>query len=83
MTNRATTGCGSSDWVRTAISSDRALGPTVIVKQGMLWGSKTNETMDKGRFRRDPGMVGEGYQEMVRKLLASTVIESFRVVVEA
>ena len=33
-----------------------------------LWDSKTNEKMDKDRFRRDLGRVEEGYQEVARRL---------------
>lgn len=33
-----------------------------------LWDIKTNEKMDKDRFRRDLGNVAEGYQEVARRL---------------
>ncbi len=33
-----------------------------------LWDAKTNEKMDKDRFRRDLGKVEEGYQEVARRL---------------
>jgi phosphoribosylaminoimidazole-succinocarboxamide synthase len=33
-----------------------------------LWDSKTNEKMDKDRFRRDLGRVEEAYQEVARRL---------------
>jgi len=33
-----------------------------------LWDIKTNEKMDKDRFRRDLGDVAEGYQEVARRL---------------
>jgi len=33
-----------------------------------LWDLKTNEKMDKDRFRRDMGKVEEGYQEIARRL---------------
>ena len=33
-----------------------------------LWDSKTNEKMDKDRFRRDLGRVEEGYQEVAKRL---------------
>lgn len=33
-----------------------------------LWDSKTNEKMDKDRFRHDLGKVEEGYQEVARRL---------------
>jgi phosphoribosylaminoimidazole-succinocarboxamide synthase len=33
-----------------------------------LWDSKTNEKMDKDRFRRDLGGVAEAYQEVARRL---------------
>ncbi len=33
-----------------------------------LWDIKTNEKMDKDRFRRDLGGVGEAYQEVARRL---------------
>ncbi|QDH17840.1 phosphoribosylaminoimidazolesuccinocarboxamide synthase [Swingsia samuiensis] len=33
-----------------------------------LWDSKTNEKMDKDRFRRDMGKVEEAYQEVARRL---------------
>ncbi len=33
-----------------------------------LWDSKTNEKMDKDRFRQDLGRVEEGYQEVARRL---------------
>jgi len=33
-----------------------------------LWGSRTNEKMDKDRFREDLGRVEEGYQEVARRL---------------
>ncbi len=33
-----------------------------------LWDSKTNEKMDKDRFRRDMGAVEEAYQEVARRL---------------
>ena len=33
-----------------------------------LWDSKTNEKMDKDRFRKDLGRVEEGYQEVARRL---------------
>ena len=33
-----------------------------------LWDSKTNEKMDKDRFRRDLGNVEEAYQEVARRL---------------
>ena len=33
-----------------------------------LWDSKTNEKMDKDRFRRDLGAVEEAYQEVARRL---------------
>lgn len=33
-----------------------------------LWDSKTNEKMDKDRFRRDMGRVEEAYQEVAKRL---------------
>ncbi len=33
-----------------------------------LWDSKTNEKMDKDRFRRDLGKIEEAYQEVARRL---------------
>jgi phosphoribosylaminoimidazole-succinocarboxamide synthase len=33
-----------------------------------LWDMKTNERMDKDRFRKDLGQVEEGYQEVARRL---------------
>ena len=33
-----------------------------------LWDIKTNEKMDKDRFRRDLGKVEEAYQEVARRL---------------
>ena len=33
-----------------------------------LWDMKTNEKMDKDRFRRDLGNVEEAYQEVARRL---------------
>ena len=33
-----------------------------------LWDAKTNEKLDKDRFRRDLGKVEEGYQEVARRL---------------
>ena len=33
-----------------------------------LWDLKTNEKMDKDRFRQDLGRVEEGYQEVARRL---------------
>jgi len=33
-----------------------------------LWDMKTNEKMDKDRFRRDLGGIGEAYQEVARRL---------------
>ena len=33
-----------------------------------LWDSRTNEKMDKDRFRRDLGGVEEAYQEVARRL---------------
>ena len=33
-----------------------------------LWDSKTNEKLDKDRFRRDLGKVEEAYQEVARRL---------------
>ena len=33
-----------------------------------LWDIKTNEKLDKDRFRRDLGRVEEGYQEVARRL---------------
>jgi phosphoribosylaminoimidazole-succinocarboxamide synthase len=33
-----------------------------------LWDSKTNEKLDKDRFRHDLGRVEEGYQEVARRL---------------
>jgi len=33
-----------------------------------LWDAKTNEKMDKDRFRRDMGGVAEAYQEVARRL---------------
>jgi len=33
-----------------------------------LWDSKTNERLDKDRFRQDLGKVEEGYQEIARRL---------------
>ena len=33
-----------------------------------LWDSKTNEKMDKDRFRRDMGKVEEAYQEVAKRL---------------
>jgi phosphoribosylaminoimidazole-succinocarboxamide synthase len=33
-----------------------------------LWDIKTNEKMDKDRFRRDLGRVEEAYQEVARRL---------------
>ena len=33
-----------------------------------LWDSKTNEKLDKDRFRRDLGQVAEAYQEVARRL---------------
>ena len=34
-----------------------------------LWDSKTHETLDKDRFRRDLGGVEEAYQEVMRRLM--------------
>ncbi len=49
-----------------------------------LWDSKTNEKMDKDRFRRDLGKVEEAYQEVARRLgipegtrLPRSIIESY------
>jgi phosphoribosylaminoimidazole-succinocarboxamide synthase len=33
-----------------------------------LWDAKTNEKLDKDRFRRDLGGVAEAYQEIARRL---------------
>ena len=33
-----------------------------------LWDVKTNEKMDKDRFRRDLGKVEEAYQEVAKRL---------------
>ncbi len=33
-----------------------------------LWDARTNRKMDKDRFRQDLGRVGEGYQEVARRL---------------
>ena len=33
-----------------------------------LWDSRTNDKMDKDRFRRDMGRVEEAYQEVARRL---------------
>ncbi len=33
-----------------------------------LWDLKTNEKLDKDRFRRDLGKVEEAYQEVARRL---------------
>ena len=33
-----------------------------------LWDMKTNEKLDKDRFRRDMGNVEEAYQEVARRL---------------
>ena len=33
-----------------------------------LWDLKTNEKLDKDRFRRDLGQVEEAYQEVARRL---------------
>jgi phosphoribosylaminoimidazole-succinocarboxamide synthase len=33
-----------------------------------LWDAKTNEKMDKDRFRRDLGKVEEAYQEVAKRL---------------
>ena len=33
-----------------------------------LWDIKTNEKLDKDRFRRDLGQVAEAYQEVARRL---------------
>jgi len=33
-----------------------------------LWDTKTNEKMDKDRFRRDLGNVEDAYQEVARRL---------------
>jgi phosphoribosylaminoimidazole-succinocarboxamide synthase len=33
-----------------------------------LWDVKTNEKLDKDRFRRDLGKVEEAYQEVARRL---------------
>ena len=35
-----------------------------------LWDAKTNEKLDKDRFRRDLGRVEEAYQEVKRRMLA-------------
>ncbi len=35
-----------------------------------LWDAKTNEKLDKDRFRRDLGQVEEAYQEVMRRILA-------------
>lgn len=35
-----------------------------------LWDSKTNEKMDKDRFRRDLGGVEEAYQEVLKRLMS-------------
>ena len=35
---------------------------------GRLWDAKTNEKMDKDRFRRDMGKVEEAYQEVAKRL---------------
>ena len=33
-----------------------------------LWDEKTNEKMDKDRFRRDLGNIGESYEEVLKRL---------------
>jgi phosphoribosylaminoimidazole-succinocarboxamide synthase len=33
-----------------------------------LWDSRTNEKMDKDRFRQDMGKVEEAYQEVAKRL---------------
>jgi len=33
-----------------------------------LWDLRTNEKMDKDRFREDPGRIAEGYREVARRL---------------
>jgi phosphoribosylaminoimidazole-succinocarboxamide synthase len=33
-----------------------------------LWDSRTNEKLDKDRFRRDLGKVEEAYQEVAKRL---------------
>jgi phosphoribosylaminoimidazole-succinocarboxamide synthase len=47
---------------------DLVLADEISPDSCRLWDSKTNEKMDKDRFRRDLGGVAEAYQEVARRL---------------
>ena len=51
-----------NDQVRTVLADE------ISPDSCRLWDIKTNEKMDKDRFRRDLGNVAEGYQEVARRL---------------
>lgn len=45
------------------------LGDEITPDGCRLWDKKTREKLDKDRFRRDLGKVGEAYQEVLRKVM--------------
>lgn len=49
-------------------SGEIRLGDEITPDSCRLWDVKTNEKMDKDRFRRDLGNVAEGYQEVLERV---------------
>ncbi len=48
------------------------LGDEITPDACRLWDSATGEKLDKDRFRRDLGKIGEAYQEVHRRVMAAT-----------
>ena len=61
-------GMSGSDqkWVVQALDTGKS--DTVDGRECRLWDIKTNEKLDKDRFRQDLGQVAEAYQEVARRL---------------
>jgi len=44
------------------------LGDEISPDTCRLWDKKTNEKLDKDRFRRDLGRIEEAYQEVLKRI---------------
>ncbi len=65
----------ASPWWTSSWSSARPADGTIVLADEIspdtcrLWDSKTDEKLDKDRFRRDLGGVEDAYQEVMRRLM--------------